>query len=371
MEDSERCCGGIGARHVILAAALLAVIIEVATAGTTLCNFGFYIASPGVCAPDLFMDWATITVAISVMIMAMAYAIAISLDSPRLINYTRGELWQVLATMVIILFFKLGLGFLNSIGPALYNINIAHPLDAPVRTSTAIAWTNVNQHSIDYLRGLQSDLNQRVGEIGRLSTIVGIISSLTVNIETKDQSFYGPILPAAGSIVPALSMVVGTVAASIVQLQLQISLMGLWQQMLSILLPFGIALRAFPLTRGAGGAMIAIVFSFVIILPLMYLLVEDVAGSYWRTSGCADHPKITGTAGVSIVQNFGALKSKLESLINENFQPGHAFACIAFKAGVEATLLPLFGYLMALNAARKLSELFGTEVDLSSLVRLI
>ena len=330
--------------------------------------FGTYTVR-GVEVPDLLMNLANIIGVISFILIAMGYMIARSLDSPRLINMMQTELYQTIATLVILSVYMGGLSFMNSIGPALYATNLAYPGDPATRTGTPGDWVGVQQHTINYIQSEIDYLNKKIEQLGRFNVYVGAITSLTISMSVNGQSYYSSLFGGMGSLQQVMGMVLGMLATSVIQLYSQLTIMGMWRGFLNVLLPFGIALRMFPFTRSAGGAMIAIVFGFTFFLPVMYLIIEDVSSHYRVASNCTTD-KLSLSA-IMFDVGISSMASDMFDRINELFGPDGELRCVAFRAGIEAVMLPFFAYLMALNATRKLAELLGAEIELSTLVRFI
>jgi len=353
---------------------VMVLLLLVSVAHAEQCGtFGFYEIN-NVCVPDLFINWATVIAMISFLMLAMGYAIAKSLDSPRLTTMIQNELYQTAMTVVILAVYMGGLAFLNSIGPALYSTNLAYPGEASARVGSAGSWVGVQQHVITYVTTETNRLTTYMKDLSKYNAWLGMVSTLTVSLTISGQNYYWPIFPGFGSIQQVMGIVIGLLAASAVQLKAQLAVLSLWQGFFNVLLPFGIVLRMFPFTRQAGGAMIAIVFGFTFILPLMYLIIEDISTHYWSISGCQNKDKIDSSLFLKMLWTgvrtaipsdsaFGSLRSM--------FGPGGVMGCIAFRAGIEAAILPMFAYLFALNGTRRLAELLGAEIELSSLVRII
>ena len=345
------------------------LLLLVSPAYAVECGFGFGIVN-NMCVPNPFINWATILAVISVSLLAIGYMIAQSLQSPRLINLVKGELYQTLATLMIVAFYMGGMVALNSLGAGFYSTNLAYPGEPSVRSGGVSDWSGVNNHVISYIKDdLYDYISDRIEGLGRLNAWIGVVSGLSVGISVSGQSYYAPLFAGVGSLQQSMGLILGIFAASAIQLTVQLEIMKLWPGLFGVLLPFGIALRMLPFTRAAGGVLIAIVFGFTILLPVMYLLIQDVSSNYRSISGCTDdNPDVTR---IALRTGMSGLSGDVFSRLQNLFGPGGVLRCIAFRIGIEATILPFFAYLMALNATRRLAEILGAEVNLSALVRII
>jgi hypothetical protein len=142
---------------------------------------------------------------------------------------------------------------------------------------------------------------------------------------------------------------------------------------LTLLLPIGIILRTFRLTRGAGGFLIAAGVSFHILLPIGILFVdmlgdsfladEDTPAAYKSSAGLSGispscEPGDTGEGNADEAYSaYSSLRSAMKSYV--------------FLILIKATLGPVVSILMMIAGIRYLTSLAGAEVDVSALARVI
>lgn len=354
---------------VVLSLLLFITTVSAAACDTTPCGFGLYCIY-GQCKPNLFLNSAVIVMGLTFLLIAMVYAIGRVLEHPRLLHWAETELWEVIGTAFILALYLGASGILDDlIGPAFYRTSIAYPGELRGGGAGTVPWTTVNAHVRGYLDGLMSEVKNAIRFTAAMGMLAGMVSSMSLSVTISPQSMYVPLFPAFGSLQQLLSMAMYAVVASAVQLQVQIKFVDLWDGMFTVLLPLGVLFRAFPLTRSAGSALIAIAVGFTIILPIAYLLIEDVATHYWNNN-CAG----TG-ASIEAIKPGTSISTGLEDMmrdyIEKALQPKGAFQCYAFKLGIEALLLPVFAYLITLNVARNLAAILGAHIDFSTLVRVI
>jgi hypothetical protein len=152
-------------------------------------------------------------------------------------------------------------------------------------------------------------------------------------------------------------------------LQIQLEIIKLNGAIFTILLPLGLIFRAFPFTRPAGGALISIAFGFTIMLPIAYLVTEDIALHLYGPGGRPSGDTLAG----QITQIAFSVSSadEMQTFFTNGFAEGGVLRQMAKFLVIEVTLLPLMAYLMVLNITRNLAEIFGAHIDFSTLVRMI
>ena len=329
------------------------------------CGFSYY-EQNGVCAPNYFINTATIVIAITFFLIGIAYTLSQVFTNAKLAHWSETELYELLGTAFILFIYLSGSAILNNlIGPAFSNSSLAYP--GEVRSGGS--WTTVEDHVKTYLSDeLKFIKDDVIRNMMWMASITGILSTLSLMFTSSNSMLTIPVAPAFGGTHQAIFSFISIVAASAVQLKLQLEIVGLWKGMFNVLLPVGIALRAFPFTRTAGGAAIAIAVGFTIVLPISYLIVQDVSSHYWNQY-CSGGVNVLGDPINAILSGFGGTGSAENAV--KDFMKSDKMNCIIFRVGIEATLLPFFAYLMTLNITRKLAEMMGAHIDFSALVRMI
>lgn len=338
------------------------------------CGFGLYCIL-GQCKPNLFLNSAVIVMAITFIIIAIVYALGRVFEHARLQHWAETELWEVLGTAFILALYLGASGILDDvIGPAFYQTSLAYPGELRGGTAPTVQWTTVRAHVEHYLNERMNKLKEAIRDMDAIAIASGLVSSLSIYIQTISTSFYAQIFPALGSIQQLLSTAAYAVTASALQLAVQIRLVSLWDNIFTILLPLGVLFRAFPLTRSAGSALIAIAVGFTIILPISYLIIEDI-GTHYRNTYCGGTEfkpsDIIPGSGDLIDAVFGSLEDFMKYYIKKLFDPRGVGGCTIFEVGIESFLLPVFAYLITLNITRHLAEILGAHIDFSTIVRIV
>lgn len=144
---------------------------------------------------------------------------------------------------------------------------------------------------------------------------------------------------------------------------------------MNLLLPLGIVLRTFKITRGAGGFLIAMGISMHILLPmgivfnqmLVDTFLADPAGSGYDGGMTASVPE----CDPDDVLFSGLGESQAEKAIGLMYDLRDDLRKVVFSVLVRGTLGPVLSLLMMAAGIRAISSLAGAEVDVSALGRFI
>ena len=343
------------------------------------CKFGYkpYSTATGTCCyQDIFLNMATVMILVTIGMVAVAYMLGRAMENPKILHWAETELVQVLGTLMILFFYGLSVFILNNwIGPAFYNGSVLFPGES--NRAAGGSWTSVQDHVINYLEGsggIRGTLEKFVYGFSWMSVFMSALSSLSFSLQPDPSLslFFTPLAATFGPLQSIMGLVFNAVVISAAQLQIQIELIKLGTGLFTILLPLGVLFRAFPFTRPAGGAMIAIAFGFTVMLPIAYLVAEDISLHMYSISGVGGRP-----SGDAIVAQMASVSftvgsvDDFQNVITTGFAPGGILRSMAMFLAFELTLLPMMAYLMVLNVTKSLAELMGTHIDFSTIVRLI
>jgi hypothetical protein len=333
------------------------------------CLFGSYLRN-GVCVPDYLVNLSTTIMLVSILIASVFYMIGIALEHVRIIQWSKDILFQILGT-ALILGVYLGLAAsLDFWAPALLGTNLAFPTESTVRSSYVPTWEGLHSHVTNYVNCLIRYTNESVKSIVGISSAISVLASTSINLEVSSYNQFFTVAAAGSGLSSFTSLVLGALAGTLIQLRLQLEILGLSNALFTIVLPLGLIFRSFPYTRGAGAAMIAIVFGFTIFLPLFYLIIEDIGYHYYPHNACIESaPSIS--LGQLVGLGFEAAKNGVFKALVDYFGSGGIFEGLVKITVIQATVLPLVAYLVVLNITKRIAEILGGEIDFSTLVRLI
>jgi hypothetical protein len=328
---------------------------------------------------DYIVNSANIALLISFMLVGVVYALAKAFEDARFANWAQNHLYQTIGTAIILLIYLSASGLLDQVlGPAFCSGSIVYPeLGAPPGGARDCSdWTSTQTYVKNYLNGIKAFAVDSSKMVLSLSDCAGMSSSLSIGINVDVVSFYWSPFGALGSLSNALGMILTAIAAAVVFLQVQISVIEMYPGLFGVVLPLGIVLRTFPFTRRAGGAMIAIAIGFTIILPLSYLVVKDVGDKYWNDNcGAVSTTSDCWSTALDLGSTMNPLSSSLPTdvmnKLKDLFKPGGKYSCLAFKIGIAGIILPLLAYMITLHITRGIAELLGADIDLSMLVKIL
>jgi len=362
--------------HMMFAALVLLAMLPASYATT--CTLGSY-EKNGVCVTDYIVNSANIALLISFLLVGVVYALAKAFEDPKLVNWAQTHLYQTIGTAIILLIYLSASGLLDQVlGPAFCSGSVVYPeLGAPPGGTRGCSdWTSTQTYVANYLDGKKTFAVDSSKMILSLSDCAGMASSMSIGLSVDVISYYWTPFGALGSLSSALGMILTAIAAAVVFLQVQISVIGMYPGLFGVLLPLGVVLRTFPFTRRAGGAMIAIAIGFTIILPLSYLIMKDVEDKYWNdncatvsiTSGCWSTATDIGSA---INPLSSSIPTDVMNKLKDLFKPGGKYSCLAFKIGIAGIILPMLAYMITLHVTRGIAGLLGADIDLSALVKIL
>ncbi|MEM2974425.1 MAG: hypothetical protein QW112_02260, partial [Candidatus Micrarchaeia archaeon] len=348
------------------------------------CPFGME-AYSGTCKPNVLMNLSTVLLFILFAVSAAIFMIGSATASHRVTEYAKSLFRTTIENVVIVFIILLLVFWLNDVlGPTISKTKLAFPGEKIDRGITE--WTSMQAWSLRYLEGLKNSLGMGGQILLMLSMFAGMIGSMNVIFSLKEviglplQMIF-PIGSAFSSVMTFLGLTTTAAGTAIINVELQYQLMRLFgENIFSILLPLGVLFRIFPLTRGAGSALIALSVGFGIILPIGYTISDDIAQKFyvngrpeirathaecnifWISNPGKDCIGMDNLAGAFLggMGNTEGYTSWLMSQIDANRVLGK----ILFMFAVEAFLLPFFIYVMTLNLVRNLAEIMGAHVDL-------
>jgi len=342
------------------------------------CQFGFAPVA-GACVKDMFLNYANIALLIMFGLLGIMYMMARLVDNPRITNFVHNEIYQTIGTAVILMACWSLITILNNvIAPLFYNSSIIAPAYSGARLSCPGVnanggWADAQSHVRCYLAQVKNDATSSAGSFVSLAAVAGAVGSASYQLQILVASLYVTPFSVFGSLTNVIAAVLGFIVASITTLQLQIQLLNMADALFFTLLPLGVVFRSFTLTRALGNSMIAVSIGFSVVLPTMYLILEDVAMYYYTGPGHCNgrpSPTISGLAGAGFSIGAGGANQVI-STINTQFSTGGTFSCLAFLIAMETTIFPFIGYTFSLGIMKKLAEIFGSPIDFSSIVRFI
>ncbi len=313
--------------------------------------------------PLAFAQWegiAGLTIGLSVTLIAILYAIGFGFDVNELKITAKEELFQVIALAVMLAVLVGANGLLNTI-------------------STNIAFTGGAATMQDAAQGLlTSDYNDLNNII--MANVMSLDKSASIEASRAGQcNILGMGYSVSGCggfsmLATPLSMagsITGFAITEVASMNRLIELSKTYA--LTMLLPLGILLRTFKITRGAGGFLIALAISLHIMLPAGVIFNEMLRQTF-------DDP--SNTLSADYRASPSASIAECNAMDTNSGDEGNSAKAYSTYTGmradiraymdtimIRATLGPIIALLMFIASLRALTSLMGAEVDVSGIAR--
>jgi hypothetical protein len=145
----------------------------------------------------------------------------------------------------------------------------------------------------------------------------------------------------------------------------ELVLLQIFAKMFGLFIIAGIVLRSFGITRGLGGALIAISLGFYLVYPLSIVLFYSMLGGDLHAN--VEEMRAVTIPSENPTSQQGAGASALDFIyeFTESF-----WAFIAYLV-IGAVFVPFVVFVIAVSFIKGLSQILGEEVDVGNLTRLV
>ncbi len=322
-------------------------------------------------APSEPLD-TTVPAAIVLLIitagLAIFYMAGNFLNSPQIIAMSKQEAFELVHTaLIVILFFAFYVLVQDIMGVA------------------SVGPENVYDKAMEYSMIMVQKITKDMFWLAIFNTFIYMLYSaplkmggaLHMAIHFNLGGILKPLVDGVGTMASLLSFAMGEWIVNL------ILLCYIKKYMLSLILPIGILLKAFPQTRGGGNALIAISIAFFLIYPFMlvvnYQAYQNEYGVLPERSGVesiiSDFLGSMGLITVSIYGIFllGMVKTipgiiALSWVITNVFD---LYTDVVYTVFVLSIFLPLLNIFITLTFARELAKYFGTEINIAAFSKLV
>ena len=217
-------------------------------------------------SPNPTVAWilpAFILLLISTIIIVIVYYLSKIIEDPKMSSWANNELYQILATavmmiMLIVLFLMIDTLIRD-------NANPTYTPPSQEGTSYSLVET-----ALFYSQSIKASLTWEFIFLNYFSSVIHLVKSIGINLPftlwgafTSLNQIFEYITQPIGW----LNMILG--GALFEWILKEKLLCFIMTDMLTLFLPLGILLRCFPLTRSAGGGLIAIAIGFFFVYPYM------------------------------------------------------------------------------------------------------
>ncbi len=322
----------------------------------------------GTCDPD--SDLISLLVPTMLALIVVSFGVAIFymagkfLDSPPLVAIARGEILELVHTAFIVVFFFAFILFAGSIVLG----------DPDGVFDKAMDYSAIMIHKITKDMFWLSVLNTLLHMLYAAPLRLGVLyHAIRFNLG----GLLKPFVDGVGTMASLLSFALGEWIANI-------NILCFIKKFVpTILLPIGVLFRSFPQTRGGGNALIGLSVALFIVYPLMlYVNYEAYQFHFGTIESRSNVQEITSvftlTSGIGgFLVGFIWLRSITGMLLGLPFLLGlvttvvDVYADVLYTVFVLSIFLPLLNIFVTLTVARELAKYFGTEINISSFVKLI
>lgn len=318
-------------------------------------------------------DWIALTflaLACSLLALVLLHMLANFLRNQTLIAWTKFELFQILGTAVIFIFAvgwvtemcKFDMGFLD------------------------VSYAGHNMYELvdnyfTFMRGVGAAL---FGYMMYFSKLITLLQKVTYFSSPLGLGMTDNPLDSLGQLNSVLFFAVGGFVTSYLMLDLQFKMMQYMAfAVMYFLFPFGIFFRGFEPTRGFGGTLIGISLAFFLFYPITvvfndYIIRIANPGLFDATSPAAQaqiNQNVANTPGEKqgqeIVADQLTNKGNVEQLV-KGVGSGTIWIIKPLALYIiAAVVLPIINFLVLAELAKGISKLYGEEVDITNLTRMI
>jgi len=303
-------------------------------------------------------NYYALALAIPFAIVAIAYMASYAFNVPSLRAILQDELLQILATGAIAL---------TLVGTQLaVDQYVVATLNASGATGNDIG--SVMDAAADKVADLETATKGVLTNFQEVSSILGTEASKGVFCNFMGVGFSlnncSPLNAYRGSLTAAAFTT--TIAMSDTYAQ-DFILSFARNYAFSVIIPLGLLLRCFKVSRAAGGSLIAIGFGFYTVYPAVLLatdnLLHGTAGSpatpYMPLPGTCDPKQGSVSVALSEFKDYGS------QLTNFQLERG-----VAYTVLVRVLFLSILNLIITLTFIRAFAHIIGSDIDVSSLARI-
>lgn len=306
----------------------------------------------------IWADWYALTfvvISIALALVALAYMAAIGFHLPKLQAWAKEEFYQALASALIAVLLMTFVSTINLITTQLYG-----------RDPFGIAF--------DYVNAMAASLGTFFLQVAYVDVVYALMQSMVYHMMPSQMGFN--IDPFGGMVVltSMLSFLMEAILTGMSIMLGQGTFLLFIRAQLSIIFPIGIALRSFPFTRPAGGALIAVFFGFYIFYPFLWVfdnaIYNEISSVNYINPGFSANAEGLGSACTADVVQCTTNTPDIGLNIILSIINTLGYKAIYYLF-VFAFIMSLFNLLTVLVLTNELAKVFGSEIDLGGLSGLI
>ena len=319
----------------------------------------------------IWADWYALTfiiISVVLAIISLAYMIGIGFHLPKLQAWAKEELYQVFASALIAVLLISFVSTIETTMKAAYNNQV------PFDIANGYIDTMISNLGVYFMSVVATDV-----EFALLQSM--LYSAMPSQIGFKIDPFAGMT-----TLTSLLSLMMEAILTGMAIMIGQKTFLLFIHNRLTMLFPIGIALRAFPFTRAAGGALIAIFLGFYIFYPFMWVfdsaVYNEISSAGYIHPNFSDNGAGLGAACTSDTvscttntQDIGGniIFSLLFGSMVQGVSTGtNALGYTAvYYLFIFVVIMSIFNLLTTLVLTNELAKILGSEIDLGGLSGII
>jgi len=360
-----------GAHHALYLAMLLSILLPVLLANLSFSQVSGYAYCSGLFTGNAYsifsyptslnnmLSLSLLAIAVMLLIVGMLYAIGFAFKIDKLVRFSKGEIGEVIITVLIVLVL---------IGTFSISSRIT-PSSPPVSPITGTSLFSDSQ----FMSACTEAANVSIGLLPAAisftvqGSILSFLQSLRISIEPN---FFGiAFSPLAG--VSLITKVVGMltdIAWGFVLLMAGVALfLFIIFAFFPIFLFVGVVLRTIPWTRAAGGAFLGIFIGFFLVLPALLSFTLNIgaintfsgicpSGSSGSLASCASSQISLGS---SLITGFGSAIGSISYIKQPSNMIG-AFVSDVISPALYAIVGAIISILIAIDFAEGMGDFLGS-----------
>lgn len=302
----------------------------------------------------VWADWYAITfalISVAMALIALAYMIAMGFHLPKLQAWAKEEFYQALASALIAVLLIMLVSTINTTMTSIYG-----------RDPFGIAF--------DYMKAMATNLSVWFLAIAGIDFGFALMQSMA--FKAMPSQFGFSINPFAGmtTLTSMLSLTMEAILGGMAIMLGQSAFLSFIKTQLSIILPIGIALRSFPVTRYAGGALIAIFLGFYVFYPFLWVFDNAIYNEISIIPPISINAP--GAVAACITNPFACVTTSLDIGLNVILWLINTILYITvYDLFIFVFLMSFFNLATVLVLTDELAKIFGSEIDLGGLSGLI
>lgn len=241
--------------------------------------------------------------------------------------------------------------------------------------------TTMIDASMNYSNFILAKITDDLGALIVLNTFVHSIFSATVYVGITFKSMFsfqvGPILK---PIVDILGVVIQFLSVSMGEWLLHyITLCFIKRWTFTVLIPIAMFMRAFPYTRGGGDALMALLFSFAVIYPAMFVVSYEIyKDTNFTISNQSLIQEFFDNASLGTITLTGLILMLTIGSVIIPFIMGMMLSLVielirnaVYYIVITSILLPFITIFLTLTSARESAKFFNLDINFAGFVSLI